>query len=1657
MKYAIALFIGVSLVLAGGVYLVQTKAGDDFSWAITYDTAGRIIKISDPAGRGTKVTYQSDENNRIRRQVVEAPGDPIISYDFDSLGRRAAMTDGAGNVRYEYDSFGRLERVHRERMPSITYSYDTLGRLISLGLGPGFKIDYIYDFLGRIAEIHSPSGRISYDYQAGQGMIIRTLPNGIRTVWDFQPNGALNSISHIASDNTLLVQFKYFYRPDDLLSRVEELSSGSKRSISYEYDAVQRLIAVRDSRGGETRFTYDKLGNRTRLETQGQPAVDSAYDWVGRLLRHNGQAAVHDAAGNLISYTRLEGPKTFEYNGANLLKIASTQMGKVEYGYDGDGNLISRACDGKRTSYVSDPLADIWRPLMEIDAKAEQTFYIWEGDTLLATVTNGECKYVLQDHLGSVRSVVNEGGGSTQSSYYGPFGTPQQEFAGMRLQSGFAGLFFDPVASVYLTRARAFDPVIGRFLQRDPKLIAPFLSQEGLSAYVYCGDDPVNYVDLDGARRKWVWGPENWAWQVLRRPLDLMDRTYAKQWYARQSEVAISSARGTGFSAGLQATALDLIGGYIPGKAANEGQRYAQALWSLAPIGSLGILGKSEALKGLGIGRTFISSLLNSKDRKYLDSALDIVSLGGSAMGIRADSMGPKIIMEPSGQYAWDLDALPGIAKSAKTLKTTSQIISLFNQFRKIHNELKNWNSSDASPMSPSNVGGVYLNGAGDSLKNLGPLKGVAFDQETGRLVLIAEDRREIGLPPLRLDDVVTVFRSVYEYGSSPSVTIDPNPSDPEGPFMLVRHGEGTADTFVGWILFESDRVMKAYSLGYDNVTKQPLKSAIAGYQNLFDMGFSSFDGGQKEPIWERFWIVPDAVNRRQSKKGDLTLLDVSLKVNTQRMILRNGNLVPVPGSKSSPQAEQFAQWFTDNYDKIAAESHSLPPKESGLNAAVAFFAELRRIALIAAMAEALRDQGVPMPGWMRDYHIEPVPVTATTPAIVVEASESDTRHVVEGQYIKTITSERKRRIYGGVTLTPSDKDVHVMAAAPEADALSPELWKSISAARLLSPVTLETNGTRYKAVALPGDNTLDLAPARLVQTDLAVPIQQGSEIKLSRQFHSFFQPSDFFGKGWTMDLPRLEQYRRPIRNNGNETRFQVCRRLTSPLNNYSAEFTETQFVPEVSAKLLIPQNSDEILGLSLGQDKRIGIPTHIVLFRDGRKWHFDQEGRLVAIEERPQTTIYRWDAAQRIRRIEGWYGNDLRADIRLEYDNLNRLSSAQGSKGGSVKYSYNSEGFLYQTDGPEGVAEYHYHDNLVTRVLRNSRLVHEFGYTDRGRLLRERNGNGTEIAYSLSSEDGGVKITASRSDRPEATVMAKYDAAFRPLSRAFPDGSRINWRYGGSGAAEATITVPGQEPYIVNRSADGRHLVWRLPEGGVYSCQYDAAGRLTALIEGNRPVLLQRWMPDGRLASAEYENFAIRPNYRDDGIPGGFLLTAREAGPRFSRWLSAQVDTLGRVVNVNDYSGAEIKIGYDKTGQPAILVSNRGGTQINRDDRGWVETIQTSWGDRQDTKYDPKNGSIQKIEIMRGNSKALIEFEEGRPIKIHQFDGGEANIVYHLNGQHKGFVREVRTPNGLVLTYEYNSENRIVAVNCGSAYRLQYSYDSEGRLIRIKQVQSKA
>ncbi len=111
--------------------------------------------------------------------------------------------------------------------------------------------------------------------------------------------------------------------------------------------------------------------------------------------------------------------------------------------------------------------------------------------------SSGSASYFyVHDALGSVIELVNSNGIPAERYIYDPFGNVTiRSNAGRIVENPylFTGREFDAESGLYHFRARAYDPRIGRFLQRDPTGF-----EGGTNLYEYAHNNPTNYIDPDG-------------------------------------------------------------------------------------------------------------------------------------------------------------------------------------------------------------------------------------------------------------------------------------------------------------------------------------------------------------------------------------------------------------------------------------------------------------------------------------------------------------------------------------------------------------------------------------------------------------------------------------------------------------------------------------------------------------------------------------------------------------------------------------------------------------------------------------------------------------------------------------------------------------------------------------------------------------------------------------------------------------------------------------------------------------------------------------------------------------------------------------------------------------------------------------------------------
>jgi RHS repeat-associated protein len=1224
---------------------------------------------------------------------------------------------------------------------------------------------------------------------------------------------------------------------------------------------------------------------------------------------------------------------------------------------------------------------------------------------------------------------------------------------------GFAGLLYDPGAGIYLAGARAYDPALGRFLQSDPLRRVPFGSQKDFSQYVYCGNDPLNFADRDGASPL-----KSRLGKKLVEAYDWF--THKAQETAEYDAAIVADPNNSWLIKAAVSVPGVLAASFTPETAPKS---YA---WMKPALVYSGVEPALKAAYYAGVAadpNEDFSESLNAATEFAEYATTELALSAAKSFAAEASLLSEsETFRNYAKAFKWsgradDVEIAATALELTDKAKDTVELADFYFGAERDATKLR-VEAGDAqivmnenAPERPADVGGVYLAGAGPALAHLGKLKGIALG-DNGQLILLSEDAGTLSLPPLRLDDVVTIFRCVYQDGEAPWVTIDPDYRSSKAAHT-VRLSRGAQDTYVGWVLFETDRVMKSYCLGCDNITKAPITSRVPGYQSGLSRWFEHYDEEveRRKPyddkLWWRNWFVPALVARSESASGQLAMIEVPLKLKNEIEVVRENK--PSPAGFDLPSYKGFADWFTAHYDEIASEVLAVPPPESGLDGHVPVFHELKRIAVVCGIAEALRDRGVPFPSWMLDYHVRPCPVPRTTPAGEVSAQE---RHGGG-----TITLSQ----HGGVVLSPEDEAIQVSRGAPAAEAAALTVHKATFGKLPLATVTVADAHKTYRATLLPGADTRDVFACRLAESDLVVPIREGFNIRLVRYANSFFDPPSSFGKVWTLDVPKLENWKYVTERHGDKTLYHTYWQLVSPLGTVSEAFDEIKLVPEVNSKLATPRHVGSYLGLTgATNEERIGVETTRLLLRNGEKWHFTEDGLCVGRQHGPRLVVYRRQPQRRlIERIEGWYGSVKHAEILLSYDSQDHIETATG-KGLSganetVSYTYSEDGTLATVKGSQHTRAYNYRGTLVTEILEDGMVQRQFEYADRGQLRRERLADGTVVNYDARLGPQGLQTTTAVNHPAGASPVAsniEYDASFRPVKEKRPDGTHIERAYDDSGTEVVTVTTPTSRRYVQTRSADGTQRTLKTPEGGELQVECDHSGRMVSLERSGVSVLTREWTQDGQLRSATFETSRIHHEYGEDGLATRTLITEPQADAdgKYTRWLEAKYDSAGRLMKLADGDGAGVELRYDPQGQLVAWQSKAGSVEWKRSADGKTIAYEASWGDRVRT-YKNDDASLARIELAQGEQQATVVFDKGLLTSMKQIDGRQLVVSYFDSGRLAGLVREVRTPNGVTLTYEYDSQRRLVVVNCGNRYRLQYAYDAAGRLIRYMMQPTKA
>ncbi len=179
-----------------------------------------------------------------------------------------------------------------------------------------------------------------------------------------------------------------------------------------------------------------------------------------------------------ISGTTNENIALYSYNCYNQLIEADTNGVVSSYSYAPDGLRHSKTVGEDTTTFVYDNSNIVEEITQDGANQYYRGFEIIKNDDNLYYIYNGQGDVtILTDSTGTTiadYSFDAYGNQSEENDVYNPF--------------GYRGEYTDEETGFIYLRARYYDTETGRFINEDP-------IRDGLNWYVYCGGNPVNYVD----------------------------------------------------------------------------------------------------------------------------------------------------------------------------------------------------------------------------------------------------------------------------------------------------------------------------------------------------------------------------------------------------------------------------------------------------------------------------------------------------------------------------------------------------------------------------------------------------------------------------------------------------------------------------------------------------------------------------------------------------------------------------------------------------------------------------------------------------------------------------------------------------------------------------------------------------------------------------------------------------------------------------------------------------------------------------------------------------------------------------------------------------------------------------------------------------------
>jgi YD repeat-containing protein len=511
--------------------LIQVMDPLAHSTAYSYDADNRLVSWTDPLSNQQSYLYDASSNfedgfyrtviyDQLNRKHAVLVGYGLQEYgvspygspegtsiaqqyfNYDQVGNLTSMVDNWGSSSFTYDTVNRLIGRINPNGDRAYFTYDGASNLTGLRYPQGTSFaTSTYDSANRLSQIISPASHLSYyTYNAASLVNKKRFGNKVTCYYGYDASQRVTNIQHISSASTTIAGLAY---RRDLAGRINRIVRENSIAIYYQYDSVNRLTSEIWSKTPSAAqiyaftYKYDKAGNRqyqNRAYGVSATSFEKTYyqynvanEVYKRYLVTNNTSTyyVHDIDGSILRVVDQSNNATyFQYDQNRLITAIIPPSPNVPWSFVYDG-LLNRVkiVKGSTPSYF------LWTEMNQLEERTT-------GSVLIARYTQGSgivpgigsimevqrpigtltyFQYLHMDHQGSVQKVTDASQNVLLAYTNDAFGRQIVPPTGTHLwlendfqfQSNW--MTFSIGGQTYcMSPSRAYDPVLGRFLQRDP-------------------------------------------------------------------------------------------------------------------------------------------------------------------------------------------------------------------------------------------------------------------------------------------------------------------------------------------------------------------------------------------------------------------------------------------------------------------------------------------------------------------------------------------------------------------------------------------------------------------------------------------------------------------------------------------------------------------------------------------------------------------------------------------------------------------------------------------------------------------------------------------------------------------------------------------------------------------------------------------------------------------------------------------------------------------------------------------------------------------------------------------------------------------------------------------------------------------------------------